>query len=736
MTAFKLDIDGDGIALITWDMADRSMNVITLDVIAELSGLVDKVASDAAIKGAVITSGKEAFCGGADLTMLESMGAIYADKVKKEGEVAAAQYVYEESSKLSQLYRRLEKSGKPWVCALNGTAMGGGFELALACHHRVASDNPKTRLGLPEIKVGLFPGAGGTQRVVRIMPPADALQFLLKGDQLKVDRAKAMKLVDNVVPQDKLVETAKAWIKAGGKAEAPWDVKGYKFPGGLVYSKAGMMTFPPANAIYRRETYDNYPAARAIMQVVYEGLQLDIDTALRVESRHFAKVLRSPEAAAMIRTLFVNMQDLNKGARRPANVPATNLKKIGIVGAGFMGAGIAQVSASAGLNVVLVDRDQETADKGKAGLHKAMSDRVMKGRMKGAERDALLEKITATVDYAALKDCDLIIEAVFEDRKVKADVIKKIEAVIGDKAIFASNTSTLPITSLAAEFKDQKRFIGIHFFSPVDRMMLVEVIMGKETGDAALATALDFIRVIRKTPIVVNDTRGFYANRCVLAYIQEGHLMFLEGIPAAMIENAARMAGMPVGPLSLNDETGVDLGLKILRATEADLGAGAVNPGMKKLLEDLVEKNQRLGRKNGKGFYDYPQGQPKKLWPGLADLSPKKLSREEVEAIDVEELKLRFLVAQAVEAARTFEEHVVTDVREADVGSILGWGFAPFTGGALSYIDMMGTKKFVALCKKLEAKFGKRFAPGKLLIEMAEKGESFHTRFAPKKKAA
>lgn len=736
MTAFKLDIDGDGIALITWDMVDRSMNVITMEVIEELSALVDKVASDAAIKGAVITSGKEAFCGGADLTMLESMGAIYADKVRKEGEVAAAQYVYEESSKLSQLYRRLEKSGKPWVCALNGTAMGGGFELALACHHRVASDNPKTRLGLPEIKVGLFPGAGGTQRVVRIMPPADALQFLLKGDQLKVDRAKAMKLIDNVVPQDKLVETAKAWIKAGGKGEAPWDVKGYKFPGGLVYSKAGMMTFPPANAIYRRETYDNYPAARAIMQVVYEGLQLDIDTALRVESRHFAKVLRSPEATAMIRTLFVNMQDLNKGARRPASVPATNLKKIGIVGAGFMGAGIAQVSAAAGLNVVLVDRDQETADKGKAGLHKAMSDRVMKGRMKGAERDALMEKITATADYAALKDCDLIIEAVFEDRKVKADVIKKIEAVIGDKAIFASNTSTLPITSLAAEFKDQKRFIGIHFFSPVDRMMLVEVIMGKETGDAALATALDFIRVIRKTPIVVNDTRGFYANRCVLAYIQEGHLMFLEGIPAAMIENTARMAGMPVGPLSLNDETGVDLGLKILRATEADLGAGAVNPGMKKLLEDLVEKNQRLGRKNGKGFYDYPQGQPKKLWPGLAELSPKKLSRDEVEAIDVEELKQRFLVAQAVEAARTFEENVVTDVREADVGSILGWGFAPFTGGALSYIDMMGTKKFVALCRKLEAKYGNRFAPGKQLVEMAEKGESFHTRFAPKKKAA
>ncbi|KQY98263.1 3-hydroxyacyl-CoA dehydrogenase [Pseudolabrys sp. Root1462] len=736
MSSFKLDIDTDGIALITWDMADRSMNVITMDVIAELSSLVDKVTNDPAIKGAVITSGKEAFCGGADLTMLESMGGIYADKVKKEGEEAAAKYVYEESSKLSQLYRRLEKSGKPWVCALNGTAMGGGFELALACHRRIAADNPKTRLGLPEIKVGLFPGAGGTQRVVRMMMPADALQFLLKGDQLKVDRAKAMKLIDEVVPQDKLIETAKAWIKGGGKGEAPWDVKGYKFPGGLVYSKAGMMTFPPANAIYRRETYDNYPAARAILQVVYEGLQLDIDTALRVESRWFAKILRSPEAAAMIRTLFVNMQDLNKGARRPANVPPTNIKKIGVVGAGFMGAGIAQVSAAAGLSVVLIDRDQETADKGKAGLHKALSDRVAKGRMKSAERDGLLEKIMPTADYAALKDCDLVVEAVFEDRKVKADVIKKIAAVIRDDATFASNTSTLPITSLAAEFKEPKRFIGIHFFSPVDRMMLVEVIMGKETGDPALAAALDFIRAIRKTPIVVNDTRGFYANRCVLNYIREGHLMLQEGIPAAMIENTARMAGMPVGPLSLNDETALDLGLKIVRATEADLGANAVDPGMKKLLEDLVEKHQRFGRKNGKGFYDYAPGQPKKLWPGLADLLPKKLTREQVEALDVEELKQRFLVVQAVEAARTFEEHVVTDVREADVGSILGFGFAPFTGGTLSYIDMMGTKAFVALCNKFVKKYGDRFTPPKLLVEMAEKGESFHTRFAPKKKAA
>ena len=732
MANFKLDVDADGIALITWDMAERSMNVINTGIIEELGTLVDKVAADAAIKGAIVTSGKDAFCGGADLTMLEGMGAVFANLVRTKGEEAAAAFVFEESRKLSQLYRRIETSGKPWVCALNGTAMGGGFELALACHYRVATDNPKTRLGLPEIKIGLFPGAGGTQRVARMLAPADALQFLLKGDQLKVDRAKAMKLIDAVVPQADLIKTAKDWIKAGGKAKAPWDTEGFRLPGGPVYSKAGMMTFPAANAIYRRETYDNYPAARAILQVVYEGLQLPMDTALRVESRWFAKILRSPEAAAMIRSLFVSMQDLNKGARRPPNEPPTSLKKIGVVGAGFMGAGIAQVTAAVGLQVVLIDRDQETADKGKAALHKALSDRVMKGRMKGPERDELLARISPSADYGALKDCDLVSEAVFEDRKVKSDVIAKIQAVIGDAAIFASNTSTLPITSLASEFKEPARFIGIHFFSPVDRMMLVEIILGKQTGNRALAAALDYVRAIRKTPIVVNDSRGFYTSRVVGTYIREGHLMLTEGVPAAMIENVGRMAGMPVGPLSLNDEVAVDLAWKILKATEADLGAKAIDPRQKKLLQEMVEKRGRFGRKNGKGFYDYPANGPKRLWPELIELQPKKLLNPD--NIDIGELKLRLLGIQALETARCFEEKVLTDVREADVGSILGFGFAPFSGGTLSWIDMMGTKRFVELCRKLEKKYGARFAPNKLLIDLAAKGEGFYQRFAPAKK--
>jgi 3-hydroxyacyl-CoA dehydrogenase/enoyl-CoA hydratase/3-hydroxybutyryl-CoA epimerase len=733
MSNFKLEIDTDGIALVTWDMPGRSMNVLDAKVIEELGVIVEQVAGDAAIKGAVITSAKDAFCAGADLTMLEGLARIFAEMIRTQGEEAATAELFAESRKLSQLYRRLETSGKPWVAAINGTALGGGLELCLACHYRVAAENPKTRVGLPEIKIGLFPGAGGTQRIARMMAPADALQMLLKGDQLALDRAKAMKLIDAIVPPADLVKTAKEWIKAGGKGVAPWDVQGFKLPGGPVYSKAGMMTFPAANAIYRRETYDNYPGARAILQVVYEGLQLPMDLALRVESRWFAKILRSPEAAAMIRSLFVSMQELNKGARRPADVAPSKIKKVGIIGAGFMGAGIAYVSALAGIDVVLLDRDQEAADKGKAHSHKLMTDQVNKGRAKSADRDALLARITPVADYAALASCDLVIEAVFEDRKVKAEAIAKAQAAMGENVIFGSNTSTLPISSLAEEFKDPARFIGVHFFSPVERMLLVEIILGKKTGDQALATALDFVRAIRKTPIVVNDSRGFYANRCVLNYVREGHLMLTEGVPAAMIENVGRMAGMPVGPLSLNDEVALDLGWKILKATEADLGPQAVDPKQKALLAEMVEKQGRYGRKNGKGFYDYPQSGPKRLWPGLADLQPVKLDPDD---IDIEELKHRILAVQALEAARCVEEKVITDVREADVGSILGWGFAPFTGGTLSWIDMLGTKRFVALCQSLEKKHGPRFTPPQLLIDMAEKGETFYRRFPPARRQA
>jgi 3-hydroxyacyl-CoA dehydrogenase/enoyl-CoA hydratase/3-hydroxybutyryl-CoA epimerase len=396
-----------------------------------------------------------------------------------------------------------------------------------------------------------------------------------------------------------------------------------------------------------------------------------------------------------------------------------------------MGASIGYVTAQAGMDVVLIDRDQASADKGKGHAEKMIAEQVARGRASEADRLMLMSRIVASADYNALKDCDLIVEAVFEDRKVKAETIRKVQDIIGPNVVFGSNTSTLPITSLAEEFKDQARFIGIHFFSPVEKMMLVEIILGKNTGDAAIAAALDYVRAIRKTPIVVNDSRGFYTSRVVTAYLREGHLMLTEGIPAAMIENVGKMSGMPVGPLSLNDEVGVDLGLKILKATEADLGAKAIDPTQKALLIEMVEKRGRLGRKNGKGFYDYPEKAPKKLWPGLAELQKKKLDPD---TVDVNEIKQRLLGIMALETARCFEEKVLTDVREADVGSILGFGFAPYSGGTLSYIDMMGTKKFADVCKALEKKYGERFKPNKQLADMAAKGESYYAKFAPAKK--
>jgi len=726
---FRFDVDADGVALITWDMPGRSMNVLTPEAIEEFNGLIDKVAADAAIKGAVVTSGKATFSGGADLTMLQGMAHEYARVAKAEGEEKAMRVFFDRSRQLSLIYRKLESCGKSFAAAINGVCLGGAFELTLACHYRVVADSDKARVGLPEIKVGLFPGAGGTQRVARLMPTPDALQMLFRGDQIKPAAAKKMGLVHDVAPLDEIVARAKDWVKANPSAKVPWDDPKFKPPSGKVFSPAGMMIWPPANAILRRETYDNYPAAKAILASVFEGLQLPIDLALAVESRYFAKILRSKEAAAMIRSLFVSKGELDKGVRRPAGVAPTALRKIGVLGAGFMGAGVAYVAASAGLEVVLIDRDQESADKGKAQSEKLISSQIAKGRAKSADRDALLARIHATPDYAALKGCDVVVEAVFEDRGVKNEATKKAQAVVGGEVIFASNTSTLPIASLAETVEKPENFIGVHFFSPVDKMMLVEVIMGAKTGPRALATALDFVRAIKKTPIVVNDCRGFFVNRCVTNYMVEAHKMVMEGVPPAMIENVARMAGMPVGPLALNDEVGVDLSWKILQAAKNDLGPQAIDSQQSTLIEALVVREQRFGRKNGKGFYDYPAAGAKTLWPGLAKIAGKALDPD---AIDVQELKDRFLYTAALEAARCIEEGIVTDPREADVGSILGFGFAPFSGGVLSLIDGIGPKAFVARAEALAAKYGSCFAPGAELKAMAAKGETFYGRAAAK----
>ncbi len=726
-TNFTVETDQDGIALVTWNMPDRSMNVFTEEVMNELDAIIAQLSGDGSVKGVVFTSGKESFSGGADLNMLKKMlGLFHAEKAKDPEK--AAKLLFDNAGRMTWLFRKIETSGKPWVSAINGTCMGGAFELSLACHGRVAADGDKVKMALPEVKVGIFPGAGGTQRVARLTDTQGALQMLTTGQTLTPQKAKQMGLIHQVAEPAKLIETAKDMIRGGLKAVAPWDEKGFKLPGGPVYSAAGANLWPPAIAILRRETYGKYPGAIAIVKCVYEGLLVPFDTALRIEQRYFTEVMQTTEAAMMIRSLFISLQELNKGARRPTGVPATKFRKIGVIGAGFMGAGIAYVTAKAGIPVVLVDRDQASAEKGKAHSETLISDLVKKGRAKAEDKDKLLALITPTDDYAALAGCDLVVEAVFEDSNVKKAATEKAEAVLKSSAIFASNTSTIPITSLAKNSVRPKNFVGIHFFSPVDRMMLVEIILGKRTGDKALAVAMDFVRAIGKTPIVVNDTRGFYVNRCVLRYMAESYRMLIEGVPAAMIENAAKAAGMPVGPLALTDETALDLAQKIMRQTIRDLGEKAVDPEQMKLIDTLVDGHGRHGRKNAKGFYDYPpKPAKKKLWPGLKDLYPQKAAEE----IDYEVLQQRFLVTIALEASRVMEEKIVTDPREADVGSILAFGFAPFTGGALSYIDGMGLTNFLALTKKLQKSYGAQFKAPRLLLGMEKKGETFYQRFDP-----
>jgi 3-hydroxyacyl-CoA dehydrogenase/enoyl-CoA hydratase/3-hydroxybutyryl-CoA epimerase len=731
---FTVETDADGIALITWDMPGKSMNVFTAEVMAELNAIIDAIVADAAVKGVVITSGKSTFSGGADLTMIQSTFSLLKEERAKDP-AHAAQKLFDLVGRMTGLFRKIETCGKPWVSAINGTCMGGAFEMSLACHGRVASNAKGAKLALPEVKVGIFPGAGGTQRVSRLANTQDALQMMTTGSQLTPARAKAMNLVHQVVEPDQLIPAAKQMIKDGLKPVAPWDEKGFKVPGGGIWTPASAQLWPAVPAMLRKETAGNYPATLAIIKCVFEGLQAPFDMALRIEQRYFTQVLQTTEAFSMIRSLFVSMQELGKGARRPEGQPRSELNKVGVVGAGFMGASIAYVTAAAGIPVVLIDRDIESATKGKTHSESLVKDAINKGRMTQDEGAGLLAKITPAADYEGLKNASLVIEAVFEDRDVKKAVIEAVEAVLPDGAVFASNTSTLPITGLAQDSRRPVDFIGVHFFSPVEKMMLTEVILGKETGCRAIAVALDYVAAIKKTPIVVNDTRGFYINRCVFRYIHEAYDMLIEGVPAAMIENAAKMAGMPVGPLSLNDEVAIDLSQKIIKASLADLGENSIDPRHVALINKMVDELDRRGRKNGKGFYDYPAKPARKsLWPGLKNLYPQ-ISPDDV---DITVVKQRLLVTIALEAARTMEEGIVTDPREADVGSILGFGFAPYTGGTLSYIDGIGVQAFVAQCDKLATAYGERFKPTPLLIDMAAKGETFYERFDPhaKSKAA
>ena len=733
MTDFTMKTDADGVAIITWDVPGKSMNVMSIEGLSELDAIIDTVLSDDSIKGAVVTSGKDgSFAGGMDLNLLA--------KMREDAGDDPAQGLFDGTMKMHALLRKIEragmdpktnKGGKPIASALPGTAAGIGLELPLATHRIFVADNPKARIGLPEILVGIFPGAGGTTRLTRKLGAMGASPFLLEGKMVAPAAAKSAGLIDEVVADP--VAAAKEWVLNAKDADIlkPWDAKGYKMPGGAPYHPAGFMTFVGANAMVNGKTQGAFPAAKALLSAVYEGALVPFDTALKIEARWFTNILLNPSSSAMIRSLFLNKEALEKGAVRPEGVPDQRVKKLGVLGAGMMGAGITLVSVQAGIEVVLIDQTQEAADKGKAYSASFFDKGIARRKSTEEKKQAALNLITATTDLDALKGCDLIIEAVFEDPAVKAEMTKKVEAVIPDDCIFASNTSTLPITELAKASTRADQFIGIHFFSPVEKMLLVEIIKGKETGDRAVAKSLDYVRQIRKTPIVVNDARFFYANRCIIPYANEGARMITEGAAPQLVDHAAQLLGFPVGPVQLTDETSIDLGAKIARATKAAMG----NAYPASQADDLIfwmEDLGRLGRKANAGFFDYDEkGKRQGYWKGMHDKFP--LAEEQPDLRDVQD---RLMFVQVLEAVRALEEGVLEDIREGDVGAILGWGFAPWSGGPFSWLDIIGTPYAAERCDQLEAQFGERFKCPDLLREMAEKNQTFYGRFGPDAKAA
>ncbi len=700
----------NGIATLTLNSAGESMNVVSAEWVDEMSAAIADVKGDANVNGLIITSAKKSFMAGADLKVLVDAYRNFTP-----------QQAFAFSQNATKMHRALETMGKPVVAALNGLALGGGYELALACHRRIVVDDPKAVVGLPEVGVGLLPGSGGTQRLPRMIGAKAALDVLLGGKSYKPAEALKLGLVDDVVPADGLLDAAAAWINSAPDPVRAWDKKGFATP-----ESRGMVN-PDAAALFSATTAGladrfgfNLPAPPAIVSCVFEGAQLPFDRALAVESKYFARLLTDPVARNIIRSTFISKQAAVKGARRPKDVPVTAFTKIGVLGAGMMGASLALVAAQAGLDVVLLDRDAAAAQKGKDYAAKSLAKQVDKGALDRAAADKVLARIHPTENYAELAGAEICIEAVFEDAAIKADVTKKAEKALGPKAFFATNTSTLPISTLANASQRPEQFIGMHFFSPVERMELVEIIVGKQTSDATLAAALDLAAKLRKTPIVVNDSRGFYTSRVFQILINEGAAMLSEGVAPARIENAAKSAGFPVGPLALLDEVTIDLPIKIVETSRAEEGgdyAPAVGlPAMYKMRE-----LGRTSRKSGAGFYEYPADGKKRLWSGLADAFPLKAEQPEQN-----ELKKRILFSQAIETARCMEERVLETPQDADLGALYGWGFPAWTGGTISYIDTIGLKQFVREADRLAQDYGPRFAPSPWLRAMAEKGDSIY----------
>ncbi|GAB3548253.1 3-hydroxyacyl-CoA dehydrogenase NAD-binding domain-containing protein [Spirosoma fluminis] len=706
------------VAVISWEMTAAPMNVLNDESIPQFEAALQRAYADESVKGIIITSAKPEFVAGADLKM------ILRNNDKDPAEMLKV------SSELNRVFRSIETAGKPAVAAINGTALGGGYEICLACHHRIALNNgtsarPQTLIGLVEVTIGLLPGAGGTQRLPRMIGIQAALPLIVEGRKVGVQEAKTLGMIDDIAetPAEMLAK-AHAWIAANPKPLKPWDEvdrktgkivgkDNFKIPGGNIQSPVGAQTFAAGTAMLMDKTKGNYPAPLEIMACVYEGLQVNIDRALVIEGRHFVKVATSKVAKNLIQTMFLGMNEANKGASRPKDQPKTEVKKLGILGAGMMGAGIADVSAQAGIEVVLKDVSVEAAEKGKDYSRGLLKKGAERGKVDPLKVDNVLNLIRPTADYADMQDCDLIIEAVFENRDLKAQLTKEAEPKLTEGGVFGSNTSTLPISGLAEASAKPENFIGIHFFSPVDKMMLVEIIMGKQTSDYALAVAIDYVRKIRKTPIVVNDSRGFYTSRCFGTYTAEGMELLKDGVNPVLIENGGKDAGMPVGPLAVTDEVALDLVYKISGQGIKD-GALREDDTSYQVAKTFVELG-RLGRKAKAGFYDYPAEGSKPLWPGLADLFPVL---EQQPTLD--EVKTRLLYRQALEAVRCFEEGVVRTKLDADLGSILAWGFPAYTGGALSFVDFVGIDTFVKTLDRLADQHGERFRPTQRLRERAE----------------
>lgn len=701
--------DDDNIVILTIQQS-RKMNVLDEHFSNDLEKIAQSFIEDKDSKGLIITSDKDSFIVGADIDQFAN--------------IQSPKQAFDFVEHFKKVLRSLETCGKPVVAALTGTALGGGLEVALGCHYRIAVDQPNAKYGLPEVKLGLLPGGGGTQRLMRLVGMQKALELMTQGTKLTTQAAHQLGIIDAVVTdKTSLIEQAKQWIHEHPTAQQPWDAKGFKIPQGnaLTPQNAQMLSIAPAMA--NQKSHGNYPAITHILSCVFEGSLVDIDTALALESRYFVACAMSQVSKNMIGTLWHQLNSINKGQSRPKSIPPYQTKKVGVLGAGMMGAGIAYVSAKAGIDVVLLDTTMENADKGKTYSENLLDKAIAKGRSNDSKKQSLLDKIQTTTDYADLADCDLVIEAVFEDRDIKAKCTQQTEAVTASDAIFASNTSTLPITGLAKASGRPKQFIGLHFFSPVDKMPLVEIIMGEQTDETTLAKAFDYVLQIGKTPIVVNDSRGFYTSRVFATYITEGSAMLSEGVHPRLIEVAGIKSGMPVGPLALQDEVSLGLMLHINEQTKKDLqkeGKEMPHHPADSVVELMGNTHGRLGKKVGKGFYDYPEGGEKQLWPGLLNLFPVADTQPtQQELID------RFMFIQANETARCYEENVINSIADANIGSIFGWGFAPHHGGTLQFINAYGVDNFVARSQQLAERYGERFTPAQVLVAMAKAHKEF-----------